>query len=132
MKIKKKEFKSQPSIVRIIPQRFEFVFSFIGCLKGIVKGYMMKKAKQTNQTESCYDDICVTSTNGYDSGTDLSLRRRTAFLIEDGNGVTEHCYCIGGRVFTVRSIFENGCKKTPANIIQRIIDSDMNRNDNSL
>ena len=109
-----------------------FVFSVIRCLKDNGKGYMMKKTKQTNQTESCYDGICVTGTAGYDSETNLSLRRRTAFLIEDGNGVTEHRYNIGGQVFTVRSIFENGCKKTPANIIQRIIDSDMNRNDNSL
>ncbi len=93
---------------------------------------MMKKTKQPNQKENCYDGICVTDTAGYDSETNLSLRRRTAFLIEDGNGVTEHRYNIGGQVFTVRSIFENGCKKTPAIIIQRIIDSDMNRNDNSL
>lgn len=129
---KNKEFESQQSIVRIIPRRFIFVFSVIRCLKGTGKGYMMNKEKQTNQTESCYDGICVTGTAGYDSTTDLSLRRRTAFLIEGGGKVTEHRYNIGGQLFTVRSIFENGCKKTPTNIIQWIIDSDMNRNDNSL
>ena len=74
----------------------------------------------------------MTGTDGYDSTTDLSLRRRTAFRSEDGGKVTEHRYNIGGRVFTVRSIFENGCQKSPVSIIQRIIDSDMNRNDNSL
>ena len=93
---------------------------------------MMKKAKQTNQTESCYDGICVTGTDGYDSTTDLSLRRRTAFRIEEDGKITEHRYIICGRTFTVRSVFENGCKRTPSNIIQRIIDSDMNRKDNSL
>ena len=93
---------------------------------------MMKKAKQTTQTENCYDGICVTGTDGYDRTTDLSLRRRTAFRIEEDGKATEHRYIICDRAFTVRSVFENGCKKTPANIIQRIIDSDMNRKDNSL
>lgn len=93
---------------------------------------MMKKAKQTNQTENRYDGICVTGTAGYDSTTDLSLRRRTAFRIEEDGKITEHRYIICGRTFTVRSVFENGCKRTPANIIQRVIDTDIVRNDKSL
>ena len=35
----------------------------------------------------CHDGICVTGTDGYDSTTDLSLRRRTAFRIEESDRI---------------------------------------------
>lgn len=88
--------------------------------------------KKTAKGKSDFDNVNVTGTYGFDSTVAGAVRRRTRFEIEDGNYVTESKYCIDGQVITVRSIFRKDEKKTPANIIRRVIDTDIVRNDNSL
>ena len=88
--------------------------------------------KKTAKAKSDFDNVNVTGTYGFDSATAGAVRRRTRFETEDGNYVTESRYCINGQVITVRSFFRKGEKKTPADIIRRVIDTDIVRNDNSL
>ena len=88
--------------------------------------------KKTTKATSDFGNVNVTGTYGFDSTVAGAVRRRTRFETEDGNYVTESRYCIDGQVITVRSIFRKDEKKTPANIIQRVIDTDIVRNDKSL
>ena len=88
--------------------------------------------KKTTKTASDLDTINVTGTYGFDSGIASSVRRRTRFESEGDNLVTERKYSVGGQLITVRSFFRKDGKKTPSDIIRRVIDTDIVRNDNSL
>ena len=93
------------------------------------KGFLMKK---TTKATSDFDNVNVTATCGFDSVVAGAVRRRTRFETKNDNLVTESKYSIDGQLFTVRSFFRKDEKKTPADIIQRVIDSDIVRNDKSL
>ena len=88
--------------------------------------------KKTTKATSDFEGVNVSGTYGFDSAAAGAVRRRTRFETEDGNYVTESRYCIDGQVITVRSFFRKDEKKTLASIIQRVIDTDIVRNDNSL
>ena len=88
--------------------------------------------KKTTKATSDFYNVIVSDTYDFDSATAGAVRRRTRFETEDGNYVTESRYCIDGQVFTVRSFFGKSEKKTPSNIIKRVIDTDIVRNDKSL
>ena len=88
--------------------------------------------KKTAKATSDFDNVNVTATCGFDSATAGAVRRRTRFETENDNLVTESKYSIDGQLITVRSFFRKDEKRTPADIIRRVIDTDIVRNDNSL
>lgn len=88
--------------------------------------------KKATKAKSDFDNVNVTATCGFDSVVAGAVRRRMRFETKNDNLVTESKYSIDGQLFTVRSFFRKDEKKTPADIIQRIIDSDIVRNDKSL
>ena len=88
--------------------------------------------KKTTKATSDFDNVNVTATCGFDSAVAGAVRRRTRFETENDNLVTESKYSIDGQLITVRSFFRKDGKKTPADIIRRVIDTDIVRNDNYL
>ena len=88
--------------------------------------------KKTTKATSDFDNVIVSDTYDFDSSTAGAVRRRTRFETKNDNLVTESKYSIDGQLITVRSFFRKDEKKTPADIIQRVIDSDIVRNDKSL
>lgn len=88
--------------------------------------------KKTTKATSDFYNVIVSDTYDFDSATAGAVRRRTRFETEEGNYVTESKYSIDGQLITVRSFFRKDEKKTPADIIRRVIDTDIVRNDNSL
>ena len=87
---------------------------------------------KTTNAANDFDGVSVSDTYGFDSASAGAVRRRTRYETDGGNYVTESKYSIDGQLITVRSFFRKDEKKTPADIIRRVIDTDIVRNDKSL
>lgn len=80
-----------------------------------------KKTKTVKRPEG-YDGICVSGAKGYDSELSDAVKRRTVNETDGDNFITVRQYNIRGQIFTVRSFFGKDEKRTPADIIHRLID----------
>jgi hypothetical protein len=93
-------------------------------------GNQLTRAKEeTSKKTATYDGVCVSDTEGYDRALDIAVARRTRYETEEGELITVHELNIGGQVFTVRSFFGLDERRTPADIVRRMIDAGENTND---
>ena len=90
---------------------------------------MTRAKEETSKKTATYDGVCVSDTEGYDRALDIAVARRTRYETEEGELITVHELNIGGQVFTVRSFFGLDERRTPADIVRRMIDAGENTND---
>ena len=85
----------------------------------------MTQTKQSRnpKTESCYD-FRIPHDAEYSRAVGLSLRRRTQHEVLDNGYSTRHVHTIDNTPYTVCSVFDNSEKKTPEDMIRRLIDLD--------
>ena len=74
-------------------------------------------------TESCYD-FRIPHDKEYSSAVGFSLRRRTQYEVLDNGYSTRHVHMIDNTPYTVCSVFDRSEKKTPEDMIRRLIDLD--------
>ena len=85
-----------------------------------------KKAKAVKRQE-CYDGICVSGAEGYDRELSAAVKRRTVNETDKDDFITVRKYNIRGQIFTVRSFFGRNEKRTAADIVRRLIDTEAGR-----
>ncbi len=85
-----------------------------------------KKAKAAKRQE-CYDGICVSGAKGYDGKLSTAVKRRTVNETDGDSFITVRKYNIRGQIVTVRSVFEKNEKRTAADAVRRLIDTEAGR-----
>ena len=69
-------------------------------------------------------DIRIPHDTEYSSAVCFSLRRRTQYEVLDNGYSIRHVHMIDNTPYTVCSIFDRSEKKTPEDMIRRLIDLD--------
>ena len=85
-----------------------------------------KKTKTVKRSEG-YDGICVSGAKGYDSELSDAVKRRTVNETDKDDFITVRKYNIRGQIVTVRSVFGKNEKRTAADAVRRLIDTEAGR-----
>ena len=85
-----------------------------------------KKTKTVKRPEG-YDGICVSGAKGYDSELSDAVKRRTVNETDKDDFITVRKYNIRGQIVTVRSVFGKNEKRTAADAVRRLIDTEAGR-----
>lgn len=85
-----------------------------------------KKAKAVKRQE-CYDGICVSGAKGYERELSTAVKRRTVNETDKDDFITVRKYNIRGQIVTVRSVFGKNEKRTAADAVRRLIDTEAGR-----
>ncbi len=84
---------------------------------------MGRKKAETERTE-IYDGICVSGAKGYDGKLSTAVKRRTVNETDGDSFINVRKYNIRGQIVTVRSVFVKNEKRTAADAIRRLIDTE--------
>ena len=83
-----------------------------------------RNSKHRNpMTESCYE-IRIPHDTEYSNAVSFMLLRRTQYEAQDNGYMTRHVHTIDNTPYTVYSVFDRSEKKTPEDMIRRLIDLD--------
>ena len=88
---------------------------------------MSSKKTKTVKRPECYDGICVSGAKGYDSELSDAVKRRTVNETDKDDFITVRKYNIRGQIVTVRSVFGKNEKRTAADAVRRLIDTEAGR-----